>query len=124
MVKATPRYYLAEWYRPEVTERLVDEVAAHLGLSVTAVSTADSPVRLLLTMVVPADEVLYCLFGADSPEKVVEVCQHAGMPPDRITSGVDARLPSQPRCNGSGRAGKREVSGRGEVVFADFGTGS
>src|SRR5689334_12775032 len=121
MVKAT-RFYLAEWYRTEVTERLVDEVAAHLGMGMAAVYTEDAPVRLHLTMMVPADEVLYCLFSADSPEIVLEVCQQAGMPADRMSTSVDALINAAPgRTTRSAVKHQSSPSGGGEVVFVHFG---
>jgi Protein of unknown function (DUF4242) len=123
MVNATRRFYLAEWYRAEVTERLVDDVAAHLQAGVAAVDTEDTSVQLLMTMIVPADEVLYCLFSADTPELVIEACQQAGMPADRMSTGIDALMSSQPAARSAVKH-KSSHTGGGEVIFAHFGTGS
>jgi hypothetical protein len=60
-------YYLAEWYLPELTEQSVDDVVAKLDIAALSVSDEGTPVRLVVTLAVPTDEVLYGVFGAQSP---------------------------------------------------------
>ena len=60
-------YYLAEWYLPEITETSVDEMVAKLDAAAAIVSSEGTQVRLVVTLAVPTDEVLYGVFGAHSP---------------------------------------------------------
>jgi hypothetical protein len=83
---------LAEWYRPEVSEQPVDDIAARLDAGVTMMCAEGTPVRLLATVLVPTDEVLYGLFAAKSLETVIQLCDRAGIPAERLTDGVDARI--------------------------------
>lgn len=80
--------FLAEWYRSGLDPRAVTNIIAALEAGVADVSGSD--VRLIVTLAVPADEVLYGLFGADSSERVSEACNRAGLPPQRLTSEVGA----------------------------------
>ena len=89
-------YYLAEWYLPEMTATSVDEMVAKLDAAAAAVSTEDAPVRLVVTLSVPTDEVLYGVFGAQSPDIVSQTCLRAGVPFQRISGDVAARFQPVP----------------------------
>jgi hypothetical protein len=91
MTSAAPvnRHYLAEWYRPEVTAQPVDDIAAELQKGIALLCAEGTPVRLLLTLAVPTDEVLYGLFAASSPNIVVQACRRAGIPLERLTADVE-----------------------------------
>jgi len=67
-------YFLAEWYLPELTEQSVDDVVAKLDVAALSVSDEGTPVRLVVTLAVPTDEVLYGVFGAQSPDIVTTTC--------------------------------------------------
>lgn len=82
--------YLAEWYRSGLEPMAVTKIIAALEAGVEAVGSDGAPVRLIVTMAVPADEVLYVLFDAESSELVNEVCGRAGLPPQRLTAEVGA----------------------------------
>jgi hypothetical protein len=82
-------HYLAEWYLPELTEQSVDDIVARLDAAATAEGT---PVRLLVTLAVPTDEVLYGAFGAHSPDIVTRTCVRAGVPHQRLTGEVGTRI--------------------------------
>jgi hypothetical protein len=43
-------------------------------------SDEGTPVRLVVTLAVPTDEVLYGVFGAQSPDIVTATCIRAGRP--------------------------------------------
>src|SRR5262245_25022188 len=86
------RCYLAEWYRREVTAQPVDDIAAQLDAGVAMLCAEGTPVRLLVTLAVPTDEVLYGLFTAHSPDIVIQACQRAGVPAERLSTRVDARM--------------------------------
>ena len=82
------RRFLAEWYRPEVTGATVDDVVGRLRSA-----AAERPtVRVLVALSVPSDEVFYCLYAAESADDVRAACTRAGIPAERITSDVHARI--------------------------------
>jgi hypothetical protein len=85
-------YHLAEWYLPELTEQSVDDMVAKLDIAATTVSDEGTSVRLLLTLAVPTDEVLYGVFCAQSADIVTATCQRAGVPHQRLSGHVGARI--------------------------------
>jgi hypothetical protein len=85
-------HYLAEWYLPELTEQSVDDLVAKLDLAATDASDEGTPIHLLVTLAVPTDEVLYGVFGAQSPDIVTATCQRAGVPYQRLSGDVGARI--------------------------------
>jgi hypothetical protein len=91
MATTSPPSHLAEWYRSDLTDASVAEMVATLE-SATAVEDPDQPVRLILSMSVPTDEVLYAVFDAVSAAAVVDVCERAGLPPQRVTADVGTRI--------------------------------
>lgn len=93
-------HYLAEWYLPELTEQSVDDIVAKLDLAATTASDEGTPVRLLVTLAVPTDEVLYGVFHAYSPEIVTTTCQRAGFPHQRLSGDVGARIRQGPPAMG------------------------
>jgi hypothetical protein len=88
-------YYLAEWYLPELTESSVDDVVAKLDAAAVTVSSEGTPVRLLVTLAVPTDEVLYGVFSAHSPDVVSRTCLQAGVPHQRLSRDVGTRIRQQ-----------------------------
>ena len=84
--------YLAEWYLPELTEQSVDDIVARLDAAATTVTDEGTPVRLLVTLAVPTDEVLYGVFGADSGDIVSRTCLEAGAPHQRLSDDIGARI--------------------------------
>jgi hypothetical protein len=89
--EATARY-LVEWYRPSLEPQVIDTVVARLDLATAGMCAEGTPVRLLMTLAVPSDEVLYAVFAANSPELVQTACARAGAQPDRMSLDVDARI--------------------------------
>lgn len=81
-------YFLAEWYRTELTEKAVGGFAALLESTASAMSVEATPVRLLVTLSVPADDALYGVFEADAPEVILRTCTRAGALPHRLTPQV------------------------------------
>jgi hypothetical protein len=84
--------FLVEWYRPELTEGQLDRTASQLEDCAAAMRYEGSSVRLLMTLAVPTDEVLYGVFVAPSAKMVSETCLRAGIPAERLTKAVDARI--------------------------------
>ena len=89
-------YYLAEWYLPELTDESVDDMVARLDTAAISLSREGASVRLLVTLAVPIDEVLYGVFGAESPDVVSKTCLEAGAPYQRLSGGVGTRIRYQP----------------------------
>jgi hypothetical protein len=85
-------YFLAEWYLPELTDRSVDDVVAKLDAAAMSVSSEGAPIRLLVTLAVPTDEVLYGVFGAHSPDIVSRTCLQAGVPHQRLSRDIGTRI--------------------------------
>ena len=84
--------YLAEWYRPEVTEQPLDDTVAKLDAVTATMRVEGSSVELLVTLAVPNDEVIYGVFAACSPDIVVQACRRAGIPLERLSSDVATRI--------------------------------
>jgi hypothetical protein len=83
---ATPvACFLVEWYRPRLAEEPIEETAATLDACAAAMSTAGSTVRLLTILAVPADDVCFGVFTADSADLVDRTCRRAGLPAQRLT---------------------------------------
>ncbi|MDT5134116.1 MAG: hypothetical protein QOE41_3427, partial [Mycobacterium sp.] len=89
-------YYLAEWYLPDLTEKSVDDIVAKLDVAAITVSAEGTPVRLVVTLAVPTDEVLYGVFGAQSPDIVAATCTRAGAPHQRLSAHVGTRIRERP----------------------------
>lgn len=84
--------YLAEWYRPEVIQQPLDDIVAKLDAVAATMRVEGSVVNLLVTLAVPTDEVIYGVFAARSPDIVVQACRRAGIPLERLSSDVAARI--------------------------------
>jgi hypothetical protein len=84
--------YLVEWYRPEFTAGALEHTAAKLEDCAAAMRDEGSSVRLLMTLAVPTDEVLYGVFTAPSANTVTETCRRAGIPAERLNKAVDAQV--------------------------------
>ena len=91
-----PAYYLAEWYLPELTDQSVTDIVAKLDVAAATVSAGGTPVRLVVTLAVPTDEVLYGVFVAQSPDVVTTTCDRAGVPHQRLSAHVGTRIRSEP----------------------------
>jgi hypothetical protein len=89
------RRYLVEWYRPDLTAGKLDHTAARLEECAATMRGEGSPVQLLMALAVPTDEVLFGIFAAHSAQVVSEACRRAGVPAERLTNAVDARMASK-----------------------------
>jgi hypothetical protein len=86
--------YLVEWYRPEVSEESLDDTVATLHKGVASMTADGSQVQLLIGLAAPTDEVLFGVFAASSEQVVIDACERAGLPAQRLTAAVDARITS------------------------------
>jgi hypothetical protein len=69
---------------------------AKLDAAAILVSGQGTPVRLVVTLAVPTDEVLYGVFGAHSPDIVSRTCVLAGVPHQRLSGDIGTRIRHQP----------------------------
>jgi hypothetical protein len=83
-----PRY-LVDWYRPGVGEDLLEQMSAKLEARAERSTVEGVPVRLLLTLSAPADEVVFGVFTAGSAESVARICRQAGLPTDRVVEVIE-----------------------------------
>jgi hypothetical protein len=97
--------YLVEWYRPDLTNELLQQTAQDIGRSAREQSAEDTMVELLLTLFVPEDEVAFCLFAANSRASVTQVCRRAELPFHRIAEAI-----STPAAPHGSAASKSRVS--------------
>jgi hypothetical protein len=84
--------FLVEWYRPQLNADMLDHAADRLDECATVMCGEGSPVHLLMTLGVPSEEVLFGVFAASAAQSVSEVCERAGIPAQRLTEAVDARI--------------------------------
>lgn len=80
--------YLAEWYLPELTDQSFDDIVSRLDAAAATATGEGAPVRLLVTLSVPKDEVLYAVFCASSRDVVSRTCAQAGVPHQRLSEDV------------------------------------
>jgi hypothetical protein len=71
-----------------VTSRTIEDIAAMLYTAAATMCADGTQVRILMTLAVPSDEVLYAMFSAYSADSVVQTCEHAGIPVQRLNSDV------------------------------------
>jgi hypothetical protein len=84
--------FLAEWYGPRPVGDTLAHTTAKLDECAVAVTAQGSPVRLLMTLALPSDEVMFALFDAPSADDVARICDQAGIPAERLTPAVDGGL--------------------------------
>lgn len=80
--------YLVEWYRAELSEETIERTLAQLSRGVESMSTNGTSAKVLMTLSVPTDGVIFCVFAAPSSEAVAEACDRAGLPAERVTAAV------------------------------------
>jgi hypothetical protein len=99
--------FMAECFWPDMSEAKVQAAGTRAGQAARAASRDGDAVRYLGAILIPADEVAFCLFEGNSAQLVAEVSEHAQIPFERIleTVRLDAttqatppgQLDSQPR---------------------------
>ncbi|MCU1696080.1 MAG: Uncharacterized protein JWR34_2143 [Mycobacterium sp.] len=84
--------YLLEWYRPDPTDDQLERIATALAEGAAASSADGFPVQLIMTLAVPADDVVFAVLAAASPDDVTQTCRRAGIPAERLTATLGARI--------------------------------
>ena len=85
---ARNREYLAECLWPGVTEAALAELDARARVSAESPGGTSSGVRYLGSMLMPADEVVFFVFGGPSADAVRAVAERAAIPFERIVESV------------------------------------
>jgi hypothetical protein len=85
--------YLVEWYQPALTDEQLDRITAKIDECAASISADGSPVRRLMTLAVPSDEVVFGVFAADSAQLVARACDLAGIPAQRLTAASRVAAP-------------------------------
>ncbi len=80
--------YLVEWYRSELSDEAIERTLAQLVRGVESMSANGTSSKVLMTLSVPTDDVMFCVIAAKSREVVAEVCDRAGLPAERVTAAV------------------------------------
>lgn len=95
------RRFLAEWYLQECDQDMVNDFVERMA-SVGRGKDVRAGVRLVLTLAVPSDEVVFGVFEAPSADAVAWACALAGLAPLRVTAAVHSTLTrgSEPRVVG------------------------
>lgn len=88
--------YLVEWYRITFAADALERTAARLNETAALFSDRGVPVHLTAMLAVPADEVLFGVFTADSASTVAQTCAEAGIPAQRVTNATDLDFASRP----------------------------
>jgi hypothetical protein len=84
--------YLAEWYRPDLIEDRFSTALGALGDCVTTMTSEGTPVRVLHTVTVPSDQVVFGVIAAGSEAIAAELCRRAGVPAERLTAATSTWL--------------------------------
>lgn len=88
--------YLVEWYQAGPAAVSVDDAVAQLN-DAAAAGDRDRRTALVMALAVPDDQTFFGVFTADDVEAVVQTCQRAGWPADRISADVSAWPPREGR---------------------------
>ena len=87
---ASPRTtYVAECFWPGVRPADVEEVAERVRRSTGELTRAGTVVELRSSIVMPADEVVFYLFGGVSIEAVEAACVRAGLRAERVIQSIE-----------------------------------
>jgi hypothetical protein len=91
MSDATPHLscYLVEWYRAEPwQDASVDDTVSELRRAAEVMTRHGISAEVLMALSVPTDDVIFCIFVASSPDVVVQICDYAGIPAERVTAAT------------------------------------
>jgi hypothetical protein len=90
--------FMAECFWPGMTEAKVREAGTRAGRAARAASRDGDAIRYLGAILIPTDEVAFCLFEASSAQLVSEISECAEIPFERILATVrlDPTTPPTP----------------------------
>jgi hypothetical protein len=82
--------YLVEWYRAGLPQDSIDRSFARLTRGAELPSADRTSATVVMTLTVPTDDVVFCIFEASSSEAVAQACEDAGLPAERVTAAMVA----------------------------------
>jgi hypothetical protein len=88
---------MAECFWPGVTEQQLVDAAARAQRAALATVSEGTPARYLGCILVPADEIAFCLFEAPSLEVAGDIGRRAAIPFERILEIVHLRPIAVPK---------------------------
>jgi len=90
--------FMAECFWPDMSEAKVQAAGTRAGHAARAASRDGDAVRYLGAILIPADEVAFCLFEASSAKLVQKISERAQIPFERILATVrlDPTIPGPP----------------------------
>jgi hypothetical protein len=88
--------FLVEWYQSGLAAVAPVDAIEQLTRAAAAVSTRGQPVALVMALTVPHDQTLFGVFRAATADAVIQTCQRAGWPADRISADVHPWLTPEP----------------------------
>jgi len=88
------RTFLVERYWPGIDEPMARTVLSNLERAARAMTREGTPVEHVVSILMPADEVVFSLFQAADETAVRSVNERAEIPMDRIAAAIALR-PSQ-----------------------------
>jgi hypothetical protein len=93
--------FMAECFWPDMSEAKVQAAGTRAGHTARAASRDGDAIRYLGAILIPADDVAFCLFEASSAQLVRKISQRAEIPFERIleTVRLDATTPATPLAN-------------------------
>jgi hypothetical protein len=101
--------FIAECFWPDMSEAKVRAAGTRVRRAAHAASRDGADVHYLGAILIPADEVAFCLFEGSSAELVRKVSQRAEIPFERIleTVRLDPTAPATPHDKRSGTPSRR-----------------
>jgi hypothetical protein len=83
--------YMAECFWPGVTERQVADAGARARRAAVALRSEGALARYLHSILIPSDEIAFCLLEASSLAGATDLGRRAGIPFERILEVVRVR---------------------------------
>jgi hypothetical protein len=87
------RCYLVEGYWPGLGELGGEEAARTARRAASRMREADGELHYLGVLLIPGDEVAFCLFTAPSEAALGEAARRVGLPADRVVEVVEMLEP-------------------------------
>jgi hypothetical protein len=87
--------FLVERYWPGISRERLAEAEERMGRAARDLAGSGVEIRLLSSMLIPAEEVVLTLFGAADEDDVIEVSRRSEVPFDRVQPVEMSRLNSR-----------------------------
>jgi Nickel responsive protein SCO4226-like len=92
---SSTRRFLVERYSPELTVERMRAGEARARRAAAALTRAGRPVRYIGSLVVEAEETVFSVFEAESPDVIADVNRRAGLPFDRVVPVIELGGPAR-----------------------------